>query len=183
MKKLVNSMKCLMVVVTLMFISTGCHNDVKDNPYAGYSKTGMKFKNIVVSTFTVSPKGVAEDDPRNVREHMLSAQTGCASELMSSNLFDNVSFNSSSDSSDSTLIVKGELTELRIVGGAARAWLGAMAGKSVMAFDVKLIDSKSGKLVAEREIKDDVGNMYVDSQLPRIVGQFIAEFVINSSKI
>jgi hypothetical protein len=183
MEKLVNSMKCLMVVVTLIFISTGCHNDAKDNQYAGFSKAGMKYKNIVVSNFSVSPRGVAEDDPRNVREHMLSAQAGCVSELLNSNLFDNVAFNSSS-STDSTLIVQGELTELRIVSGAARAWGGAFVGKSVMAFHVKLVDGKSGNIVAERDIRDDMGNAYVpDSQLPRIVGQLIAELVINSSKM
>ena len=172
-----------MVVATLVFISTGCHNDAKDNPYAGYSKAGMKYKNIVVSNFVVTPRGVAEDDSKNVREHMLSAQAGCVSELLNSNLFDEVAFNSS-NSANPTLIVKGELTELRIVGGAARAWGGAFAGKSVVGFHVKLVDEKSGNVVSEADVRDDMGNAYVpDSQLPRIVGQKIAEYVINSSRI
>lgn len=183
MKKFVRSTKYLMVVVTLLFGTAGCHNDVKDDPYAGISKASMKYKNINVANFTVSPKGVAEDDPRNVREHMLSAQTGCATELMNSNLFDNVALNSSTNSAVSTLIIQGELTELRMVGGAARAWLGSMAGRSVMAFHIKLVDGKSGALVAEKEIKDDVGNIYVDASLPRIVGKFIAEYTINTSKM
>lgn len=183
MKKLVNSMKCLMVIVTLIIITTGCHNDAKDNPYAGYSKAGMKYKNIVVSNFSVTPKGVAEDDPKNVREYMLASQAGCLSELMNSNLFDNVSY-SSSNSAGPTLVVKGELEELRIVGGAARAWAGAWAGKSIVAFHVKLVNEKTGQIISESDIKDDMNNGYVpDSQLPSIVGQKIAEYVINSSRL
>jgi hypothetical protein len=183
MKKLFRSMQYFMVAVTLLFGAAGCHNDVKDDPYAGMSKASMKYKNINVANFTVSPKGVAEDDPKNVREHMLSAQSACATELMNSNLFENVALNSSANSADSTLIIRGELTELRMVGGAARAWLGAMAGKSVMAFNIKLIDGKSGALISEKEVKDDVGNIYVDAALPRIVGKFIADYAINTARM
>jgi hypothetical protein len=58
-------------------------------------------------------------------------------------------------------------------------FLGLMAGHSNMQLKVSLIDSASGKTVAESEVGDSA--MMADSGVARNVGERLAELVIKQS--
>ena len=173
----------------MLLVASACHrnNEVETNPYARLSKLDMKYKNIQIINFTISSRGVQEtDNPQGV---LADAQSNCAAELMKSNLFENVKYVSTTERADATLIVQGELTQLRIVGTGARIWLGGMAGRSEMAIHVKLIDATTGTVVGERDIRDDTNpsaGAYsagaTDKMLPQQVGGLIAGYVIDTSR-
>lgn len=50
-----------------------------------------------------------------------------------------------------TLIIEPRVEEIKFIGGAARFWVGAMAGSSAVLMQVKFIDQQSGDVVAEPE--------------------------------
>jgi len=184
-------MRLLMYVtgyICMFLIVSACHhNDVETNPYAQLSKADMKYQNIQLVNFTITPRGVQEtDNPQGV---LAEAQSTCAAALNDTKLFDSVKNVSKAEQAGSTLIVQGELTRLRIVGGGARFWLGGMAGKSEMAVYVKLIDASTGQVITERDIRDDsnpTAGAYSmgasDRALPVSVGNLIADLVINASR-
>ena len=169
-----------------LFLLSGCvQSQPRDvQPVLQLTKADMKYKNVSVAKFTVSPKGVQETSPDEI---LAAAQSNCANELLKSALFDSVKYGS--DTAASTLILQGELTELRIVGGAARFWIGAMAGRSNMTIHVKLIDAATGMVVAQKDIKEDTNPILgefsmgaADRALPATLGSLIADFTIATAK-
>lgn len=167
-------MKFFLVLVILACISTACF---KSNRYANVAKERMQYHKIVVSDFTVSPYGVAEDDPKNVRKHLHYTQEACIKKLDRSGLFESAE-EKLEGNPFATLIVRGELLEMRIVGGATRAFMGWTAGKSDMAMLVRLYDARTGNFIAEHRLQATIGNNVDDSELTTIIGQQIADFVI-----
>jgi len=187
-----NSARLSMVVVgilSVLLVVSACHRneEVKTNPYERLSKADMKYKNVQLVNFFITPRGVQEtDNPKGV---LADAQSSCAAELMKSNLFENVKYVSTAERADSTLIVQGELTQMRIVGTGARIWLGDMAGRSEMTVHVKLIDAASGNLVSERDIREDTNPFAgaysagaTDKMLPLQVGGLIAGYIIDTAR-
>ena len=83
-----------------------------------------------------------------------------------------------------TLMVKANVSDIRIVHGAARFWGGAFAGSSFMNIDLKLVDAATGKVVREKHI-DSSNNAWAaswtggssDRSLPADMGKIIAEYV------
>ncbi len=189
MKKNFGVLGALAVFLMMALIVSACgrRNHVDENPYAKISKADMKYQNVQIVNFTITPRGVQEtDNPQNI---LAQSQSACVDTLVGSNLFDNVRSVSDPERTNSTLIVRGELTRLRIVGGGARFWIGAMAGKSEMAVYVKLIDAASGQVITEKDIRDDtdptsgawtVGGS--DRALPAAVGNLIADLIINAAR-
>ncbi len=187
MKRLICNSINAVLVSCLLLIVTGCVHRTDDTTQAiKLSKDDMKYKNVYVDNFTISSKGVREDEPKGF---LADAETNCAAELMKTGLFDNVKYKAKVDATDSSLIVQGELTDLRIVGTGARVWLGAWAGKSEMCVHVKLVDAKTGSIVAERDVKEDTNARAaaysygaIDKVLPARVGSMIAEYVVEAAK-
>ena len=147
----------------------------------------MKYQNIQVVNFTIASRGVQEtDNPQGV---LTESQQAVVQALTDSKLFDSVQSVGTGDKAVPSIIVQGELTRLRIVGGGARFWLGAMAGKSEMSVHVKLTDASTGSIISERDINEDsnpsTGAWTVgatDRVLPLQVGNLIADLVINTAK-
>jgi hypothetical protein len=189
MKNRVQLLVFLAGILSVLLVASACHrsSDVETNPYERLSKADMKYKNAQVVNFTITPRGVAEtDNPRGI---LSDAQSSCAAELMKSNLFENIKYVSAAERADSTLIIQGELTSLRIVGTGARIWLGAMAGRSDMAVHVKLIDAATGTVIGEKDIREDTNAMAgeytggaTDKALPSQVGKLIAGYVIDTAR-
>jgi hypothetical protein len=187
MKNYVRLLTCIAGVLGLLLTLSGCGTKHVDTIQSmNLSKSDMKYKNVYVANFIVSPKGVKEDDPKSI---LADAQSECANALTKSNLFENVKYGSKVEETNSSLIVQGELTELRIVGGAARFWIGGLAGKSNMTVHVKLVDAATGSVVTEKDIKEDsnptLGGYTMgatDRALPTIVGSLIAEYAVATAK-
>ncbi len=132
-----------------------------------------------VEPFTVSPKGVKEKDPQ---AYLRKAQDTCVRVLIRSGLFDAVTEGPAEEAADPTLVVRAELTALKIVGGGEQQWLGTFAGRSAMKVRVTLADAQTGKVLKTVQVEQDeetaVGPWSLgatDRSLPAEVGTRIAE--------
>jgi hypothetical protein len=176
----------LAAYVALLLVSAACAHAPPPAPGVGLSKADMKFRAVYVEDFSIAPKGVAEDDPK---PHVASARAACLEALGRSGLFDTVKPAAGDDPKEGALIARAELTSLRIVGGAARFWAGAFAGKSDMRFQVTLLDATTGAVVTKSEVSEDTnawGGAWTmgatDKSLPGEVGTKLAEFVVFGAK-
>ena len=115
MNSRVRFLMCVAGFMCMLLVVSACHhNDVETNPYAKLSKTDMKYQNVQLVNFTISPAGVQETD--NPQGLLAEAQSTCAAALTDTKLFDSVKNVPSPEQTSSSLIVRGELTRLRIVG-------------------------------------------------------------------
>lgn len=83
-----------------------------------------------------------------------------------------------------TLIMDGEILDMRIASEDARAWGGAMAGISHMVVYLKLTDASSGNIVDERIISThnnaftaSWNNGRTDRSIPADLGRIISAYV------
>jgi hypothetical protein len=51
-----------------------------------------------------------------------------------------------------TLVIQPTVVSLRVVGGAARFWAGALAGDSFIDLDLALVEKQSGRVIAKERI-------------------------------
>jgi hypothetical protein len=161
--------------------------ETETRPISNLTKADMKYSKIYVDDFTIAPKGVAEEEPK---PYLAKTHRMLITQLGSSGLFELVKTPVPADlKEEGALIVRGELTALRVVGGGARFWLGIFAGKSDECVKVKLVDAASGKVVAESDVRQNTsawGSAWtgarLDKEMPSWVGERIAEFVVYTSK-
>lgn len=86
---------------------------------------------------------------------------------------------------DTTLLVRVEITELRITSGAARFWVGAMAGSSFVHAKVTLVDAASG-MVEREQLLTTENNAWgaawtmgsSDRSIPKDMGAIIAGYIL-----
>lgn len=84
-----------------------------------------------------------------------------------------------------TLLAKVEITELRITSGAARFWIGAMAGNSFVHAKVTLVDAATGKVEREQLLTTE-NNAWgaawtagsTDRSIPKDMGAIIAGYIL-----
>jgi hypothetical protein len=188
MENRIRLLACMVTIICVALAVSGCgRKEAKTNPYESLSKADMKYRNVQIVNFTITPRGVQETD--NPAAALADAQSNCAAELMKSNLFENVKYITKVEPADSTLIIQGELTRLMIVGVAFRTFVGGRGRRSEMGVYVKLIDAATGAVVGEREIRENTNphaGRYtrgaVDKLLPLVVGNLIAEYVIDTAR-
>jgi hypothetical protein len=189
-KLIVRQLTLVSLVAMIFPLSAFCGTEKLENESAQkstqLSKSDMKYKNVYIANFTISPQGVQESDPKDI---LTETQSSCTNDLLKSALFEKVKQREDKDATTSSLIVQGELTELKVVGTAARIWLGALAGRSKMSVHVKLIDATTGLIVAEKDIKEDSNPMAgaysmgsSDRALPAVLGGLIADYSISNAK-
>jgi hypothetical protein len=138
----------------------------------------LKYQNIVFRNFTANPDVKAPEGP------LMECRTSAINYLELKNLFKAVEKDSGKSYDEPTLYVDVNVTSLRIVGGAARFWAGAFAGRSNMNIAVKLIDA-DGNLVVEKELKGAPNAMAsawsfssADHSLPQKMGFLLGDFII-----
>lgn len=161
--------------------SAGCSHGKPAPTAPALTKADLRYTSVYLADFTIAPAGVAETVPA---PHVATARSACLSALTRSALFDAVKPAGANDPKQGALLVKAELVSLRIVGGGARFWLGAMAGKSDMKFQVTLVDAATGAVVAQSAVSENTnawGGAWTmggtDRSLPARVGEQLAQYV------
>ena len=88
---------------------------------------------------------------------------------------------------DKTLLIKADITELRIVGGAARMWGGAFAGSSGVELDLQLIDGATNKVVRKEKMSSWNSAWAAswtggtsDTSLLDDMGKILAKYIVES---
>ena len=102
--------------------------------------------------------------------------------LRATKAFTNVDRKTDAVPEEPYMVVKCVVLDHHIVGGGSRFALGALAGKSHVAYQVKLFDGKSGDLLTETKLST-ANNAFAgaflsnDKKLPLWVGNIIADYV------
>jgi hypothetical protein len=161
----------------------GCHHSSSsDDPYTpdrvAAIRQQLKYHHVAVHPFTATPK---VDDPATA---LTDCHDSAVAFLKAKSVFASVD-NAAADDAPDTLVADVEVEDMRIVGGAARFWAGAMAGSSFMHVKLTLRDASSHAVVFERPIETD-NNAFAaswswgasDRNLPGNVGVAIADLVI-----
>jgi hypothetical protein len=178
------------ILVTSFLLSgaIGCHHsDDNDDPYTpariAQIKPALHFKTVVVHTFTVAK---AVDDPGD-------APTDChdatVAYLNQKQLFDAVVADNAANP-PGALVIDANVEDMRIVGGGARFWGGAMAGKSFMNVKIVARDGATGAIVGSTVITSD-NNAFgaawsfgaSDRGLPSDMGPVLADYIINTAQV
>ncbi len=139
------------------------------------------YENIFFDTFETT-EIIKKDYPLAVIECQASAITW----LNMKNVFSRVeNIKGKTKFDDKTLLVKAEITEIRIVSGAARLWGGAFAGSSNINLKIKLIDASLGNVIREKELSsatNPFGAAWTmgasDRSLPSDMGKILAEYLM-----
>ena len=112
------------------------------------AKLARKYDNILFADFTASPEiSKVYPDAAATLEHSMMT------DLQMKKFFKLVGTSAQGRSlKGNTLLIKANITNLRIVGGAARFWGGAFAGRSGIELDMQLIDMATGKVVRKEQM-------------------------------
>jgi len=104
--------------------------------------------------------------------------------VISKNLFGAVEKEKDGVKYNDALLVKGSVVNMRIVSGAARFWVGAMAGTSDMSVRLAFTDAATGTVVREKLLStanNPWGAAWTfggsDRSLPADMGRIIGEYI------
>jgi hypothetical protein len=138
------------------------------------------YTKVVLAEFTAT-KEITKD----YKDQVLECQNAARYVLTDKKTFEAVAMAAPAQTLDAdTLLVQAEITEVRIPSGAARFWVGAMAGNAYMHVKVKLVDGATGKVAREQLITSE-NNAWgaawswgaTDRSLPKDVGAMVAGYV------
>lgn len=144
------------------------------------TKLEKTYAKVVLADFTATP-----DILKDYRDQVLECQNAARYVLTDKKAFEAVAMATPGQTlGEDTLLVRAELTELRIPSGAARFWVGAMAGNAYIHVKVKLVDGATGKVAREQLITSE-NNAWgaawswgaTDRSLPKDVGAMVAGYV------
>ncbi len=146
-------------------------------------KLDKKYENILVSPFTIQPQ-LAKDYPEAARTLQKSMMTA----LQEEKTFAHVGTDAGAmPAKGNTLLIKAEITNMRIVSDSARIWGGAFAGSSGVELDLQLIDGKTGKAVRTKKMSSWNNSFAAawsygssDHSLLDDMGKILAGYVVES---
>lgn len=139
------------------------------------------YDNLMFSTFTAKAE-IAKDYPQAAKD----IQHGMMTSLQMEDRFKKViTASEEKPTAGDTLMIKADITELRIVPTAARIWGGPMAGSSGVELTLQLVDGATQKMIREEKISS-WNNAWgaswsgSDDTLLSDVGKITAQYVIDS---
>jgi hypothetical protein len=137
-------------MMTLCAMVTGCATQMTrpaSAPVASTVRLGT-FKAVELETATIAP-AFAEAGPnkkaaKKINEHLIKNLSMVFPGLKTVD-------KSTASAGSKTLVIRPVIKEIKFIGGAARFWIGAMAGSSAVLMEVDFIDMSSGTSVAKPE--------------------------------
>jgi hypothetical protein len=195
--KLFSPLKPLAPVLALLLL-VACNNTQKQAdpaapaPTAGQTsqadpaaapvvkKLDKSYDNLLFSSFTAKPE-IAQDYPQAAKEVQHSMMTSLQMEGRFNKV---VTASEAPPATGDTLLVKAEITDMRIVSTSARIWGGPMAGSSGVELNLQLIDGATRKTVREEKISS-WNNAWgaswsgSDNTLLADMGQLVARYVVD----
>lgn len=123
---------------------------------------------------------ITTDYPTAVSE----CESAAMAAVISKNLYDAVEMEKDRVRYNDALLVEGSVVNMRIVSGAARFWVGAMAGSSDMSVKLTFRDAATGTVVREKLLSSSNnpwGAAWTfggsDRSLPADMGRIIGEYI------
>jgi hypothetical protein len=139
------------------------------------------YPKVMLEPFTTTPE-IAKDYTAAVRQ----CEEGAMFVLKSRKGFEQAELAGEGKTAEAgTLLVKVQITELRIASAAARMWAGAFAGNSYVRAKVTLVDPASGKVEREQLLTTENNAMGAawtmgasDRSIPKDLGAIIGGYLI-----
>lgn len=183
--KILSLMK-LVAVFFVLFLLVSCGGKQTETEQAeapSVEKLNKKYDNILFSPFTAKAE-INKDYPEAADTLQHSMMTALKTEKR----FKKVgSTAQNKTSTDKTLLIKADITELRIVGGAARMWGGAFAGSSGVELDLQLVDGATNKVVRKEKMSSWNSAWAAswtggtsDTSLLDDMGKILAKYIVDS---
>jgi hypothetical protein len=154
--------------------------DQAEAPQASAAKLTKKYADVLCYAFETTPE-IAKDYP----DAISTVQHSTITALQMKNRFNKVALLQPNErAKGDTLLVKANVTDLRIVSGAARMWGGVFAGSSYIEVKVQLIDGGTQQVVRD-EVLNSHNNAWAasyaygssDRSLPDDMGKIMAEYI------
>ena len=151
--KIISLMKPAAVLLVLFFL-VSCGGKQTSQPEQAeqapaVEKLSKKYDTLLFSAFTAKAE-ISKDYPEAANTLQHSTITALETEKQFKKV--GTTTQDKSSTGDKTLLIKADITELRIVGGAARFWGGAFAGSSGVELDLQLIDGATNKVIRKEKI-------------------------------
>ena len=147
----------------------------KEHPLEG---VGI-YANIRVTSFAAS-----DEYKQDYEWDLKMFHVALISDLRTNGAFKNVLEGTAASQTGKTVNVTGKIVEMRITSGAARFWLGAMAGSSYMTVYLKIIDAETEKMLKEEVIStynNAFGAAYSygssDKSMPKDMGEIVGAYL------
>ncbi len=141
-----------------------------------------KYQRIVLMDYQGTPEVV-----KDYFKSLEKCRTSTINALQAAGSFKRVGrFYATTDYDENDLLVKATVTQMRIVGVAARVWGGAFAGRSYMNLDVRLIDGATREEIRSKLFYSSnnpfaaswVGGIS-DRSLPADMGKMMAAYLVS----
>jgi hypothetical protein len=182
--KLSGIAKISVLSVILIYVSLLCacavKTDVKKTSISDL-RGNLKYENVVFKEFCTT------SNTSSYINELMQCQASAISYLKEKDLFQNVEIESGSSYEEPCLLVEVTLSGCKIVSTKRRVFTGAFSGRSYMTMDVRLIDSSSGELVAEKQLKGAPSAMGAawsfgksDRALPDKMGVLLGDFILGN---
>jgi hypothetical protein len=175
---------CIPIFLLLFIVGfSGCasRTPIEPVPEKPIDRETLKYKSIFFREFKAAP------DVKSPSTAIQQCRDSAIRHLKGKNLFKRVEAAGEVSGEEKALFVDATVTSLRIVGGGARFWAGAMAGRSHMKIQVRLIDGETDSLVAEKELfgaPSAMGGAWsvggTDKALPSRMGVFLGDYILSN---
>ncbi|MBN2255034.1 MAG: hypothetical protein JW736_04970 [Deltaproteobacteria bacterium] len=175
-------LKTVLVVVVCAALVSACakRTEVQQIPI-DQIRANLNYENVIFRNFTANPDIKAPEGP------LMECRNSAVDYLQLKKVYNKVEKDSGMPYTGSTMYVDVNVTSLRIVGGAARFWAGALAGRSNMNMDVTLMD-KNGTVIAQKELigapnafSSSFTFANADYSLPQKMGFLLGDFILAHS--
>jgi hypothetical protein len=172
----------LLIILCIVGLS-GCASRTPVEPVSQkpIDRETLKYKNVIFREFKAAPQVKAPDTA------IQQCRDSAMSHLKGKDLFKVVEASGKGPEEGRTLFVDATVTSLRIVSGGARFWAGAMAGRSHMKIQVRLVDSETKSPVAEKELfgaPSAMGGAWsvggTDKALPSRMGILLGDYILSN---
>jgi hypothetical protein len=138
-----------------------------------------RYSKLVFQGFAADSQ-ISTDYPTALSE----CESAAMAAVISKNLFGAVEKEKEGVQYNDALLVKGSVVNMRIVSGAARFWVGAMAGSSDMSMRLTFTDAATGTVTREKLLStanNPFGAAWTfgdsDRSLPADMGRIIGEYI------
>ncbi len=169
----------VLIFSAVLLCSCGGKRTAEENPFRMEQPVSQSFENILFYPFETNAE-IQKNYPKAMEESLQAA----IKHLQDKKKYRKVDRISGNFDKKSTLLVQAKVSEMRIVGGVARAFGGAIAGSSYMNMEIYLIDAESGNTVKMKALSSANNAMgaswtfgSTDKSLPADMGYILAQYI------
>jgi hypothetical protein len=178
MSKRVHVISIILAMVCLLTLTSCAVKTEVQQVSMDNVRAHLKYQNVVFRNFTANPGVKAPEGP------LMECRQSAIDYLELKRVFKTVEKDTGKYYEDPTMYVDVNVTSCRIVSGAARFWVGAMAGRSNINMDVKLTDNED-TMIAEKELigapnafSSEFSFGGTDTKLPQKMGFLLGDFIL-----